>query len=101
MAGIGVTGDESWLEARCAGAPADLRERVRQFALGGVPAGTRAERLAGAARTALDRVLTQGQDRAVALDLLAADALITLALAAQAEADPAGLDRFAAELLGD
>lgn len=35
----------------------------------------------------------------MALDLLAADALITLALVAQAEQDPAGLRALAADLL--
>jgi hypothetical protein len=38
-------------------------------------------------------------DRSVALDLLAADALITLALLAQAEADPGDLGPFAEQLL--
>lgn len=96
-----MTDGDLWLGAHCAGAPAALYERVRHFA--GQP-GSGApwpRRLAAGARAALDRVLAQGQGRSVALDLLAADALITLALAAQAEAAPADLDRFAAELLGD
>ena len=38
-------------------------------------------------------------DRSVALDLLAADALITLALLAQAEQAPAALGAFATSLL--
>jgi len=46
-------------------------------------------------------VLVRPGDRSVALDLLAADALVTLALKAQAAHDPASLDRFAGELLGD
>ena len=96
-----MTDDDRWLEARCAGAPADLRERVRQLARVREPGRTRADRLARAARTALEQVLSRGQARVVALDLLAADALITLALEAQAEAAPTELDRFAAELLGD
>jgi hypothetical protein len=38
-------------------------------------------------------------DRSAALDLLAADALITLALLAQAERDPASLHQFASSLV--
>jgi hypothetical protein len=55
--------------------------------------------LAAAASRALDRVVTHPGDRSIALDLLAADALITLALLAQAEDGPAELDEFATSLL--
>ena len=58
------------------------------------------ERLAGAARAALDAVLARPGDRSVALDLLTADALVTLALKAQAACDPGLLAGFAGELLG-
>jgi hypothetical protein len=44
-------------------------------------------------------VLVHAGDRSVALDLLAADALVTLALLAQAQRNPAGLASFAAEVL--
>ncbi len=37
----------------------------------------------------------------MALDLLAADALVTLALLAQAQREPAGLGAFAAAVLRD
>ena len=57
------------------------------------------EALAQAGRGALDQVLVHAGDRSVALDLLAADALVTLALLAQAERNPAGLASFAAEVL--
>ena len=60
-----------------------------------------AERLAGSARHALDRVLARGGDRSVALDLLAADALVTLALLAQAQEAPERLGAFAAAVLRD
>jgi hypothetical protein len=53
------------------------------------------ERLAAAGRRALALVERGPGDRASALDLLAADALITLALLAQAEQAPAGLAAFA------
>jgi len=55
--------------------------------------------LAAAARAALDQALASSGGRAVALDLLAADALVTLALLAQAEQAPQRLDGFAASML--
>lgn len=58
-----------------------------------------AERLAGAARSALTAAAAQSGGRAAALDLLAADALVTLALLRQAEEEPAMLQAFATRLL--
>jgi len=55
--------------------------------------------LALAGGQALEQVVTHPGDRSVALDLLAADALITLALLAQAQEDPAELGAFAASIL--
>lgn len=57
------------------------------------------DRLAEAGRQALAGVLAHPGDRDAALDLLAADALITLALLARAEAAPAELGDFAAALV--
>ncbi len=57
--------------------------------------------LAGAGGKALDRVLTRAGDRSVALDLLAADALVTLALLALAQSSPDRLGAFAASVLRD
>lgn len=59
------------------------------------------EALAASGRRALDRVLARGGDRSVALDLLAADALVTLALLAQAQQAPERLGAFAAAVLRD
>jgi hypothetical protein len=59
------------------------------------------EALAQSGRKALDRVLARAGDRSVALDLLAADALVTLALLAQAQASPERLGDFAAAVLRD
>lgn len=59
------------------------------------------EVLAASGRRALDRVLARAGDRSVALDLLAADALVTLALLAQAQQAPERLGAFAAALLRD
>ena len=67
-----------------------------------VPAAdaTHAAALARAATAALDEVARQPGGRGAALDLLAADALVTLALLAQAEADPVAASRdFATRLL--
>jgi hypothetical protein len=55
--------------------------------------------LASAGQTALDDVLAHAGDRSAALDLLAADALITLALLAQAETAPDRLEEFATSIL--
>jgi hypothetical protein len=57
--------------------------------------------LARAGREALEQVVQHPGDRSVALDLLAADALITLALLAQAQDAPAELGAFAASILRD
>jgi len=57
--------------------------------------------LARSGRRALDWVLARAGDRSVALDLLAADALVTLALLAQAESAPERLDDFATGVLRD
>ena len=55
--------------------------------------------LAAAAHRALAAVAEQPGDRSAALDLLAADALITLALLKQAQDDAGGLHDFATRLL--
>ena len=63
------------------------------------PAEALPNRLARAGGKALQSVLAHEGDRSVALDLLSADALITLALLAQAERDPDHLEAFAAGLV--
>lgn len=58
--------------------------------------------LARAGRHALAFVAAHPDgDRSIALDLLAADALITLALLARAQAAPDALEDFASSLLRD
>ncbi len=91
-----VLGD--WLDRHTSQAPAALRTRVREYALA-AGGETRAGTLAAAGQYALDRVLSHPGDRSAALDLLAADALITLALQAQAQDAPEGLEEFAASVL--
>ncbi len=58
-----------------------------------------AERLLAAGDAALRAALVAPGDRAAALDLLSADALITLALVARAEAEPEALEAFARKAL--
>jgi hypothetical protein len=88
-----------WVERHTSQAPTALRARVQQHvaAVDGEPAVPVG--LARAARQALDQVLIHPGDRSVALDLLAADALVTLALLAQAQRAPEGLSDFAGSIL--
>ena len=84
-----------WAEQRTKGAPQFLRARVVALvSMAALPPGNVPERLA----LALENVCKHPGDRTVALDLLAADALITMALLAQAELDPTALGEFAERL---
>ncbi len=74
---------------------------MRDHLAGAGPDAASPEVLARSGRKALDRVLARGGDRSVALDLLAADALVTLALLAQAQTSPERLGDFAAAVLRD
>jgi hypothetical protein len=106
----------AWLDRYTSRSPAALGERARAHAVAAASeTGSEAasetgsgavaeaesvpEVLARGARRALTGVLAQPGDRSAALDLLAGDALITLALLAQAEAAPQELGRFARALL--
>ncbi|MGH7528092.1 MAG: hypothetical protein ACREMX_15465 [Gemmatimonadales bacterium] len=88
-----------WLDRHTSRAPAVLRARVRDYALASASDATHPDALAQAAGRALGRVVAHPGDRSVALDLLAADALITLALLAQAQSVPERLGDFAASML--
>lgn len=89
----------AWAEDHTLEAPQFLRARVVALtSMRSLPPGTIPERLAYAGRRALENVCKHPGDRTVALDLLAADALITMALQAQAELDPANLADFATRL---
>lgn len=81
---------EAWFAARTAGAPARLLAASTAWWHGAAGA-TVGERLAVAGRRALDAAIASGTTRDAALDLLAADALITLALLAAGQADPMAL----------
>lgn len=87
-----------WLDQHTSQAPTELRARVKQYAA--AASGPNLSRtLAAAAQAALARVLAHSGDRSIALDLLAADALITLALLAEAETAPERLDELATAVL--
>lgn len=88
-----------WLERHTAAGPPALRARVHQHGLAAPRDQPAPAALALAGREALERVVRHPGDRSVALDLLAADALITLALLAQAQHAPEQLGAFAASIL--
>lgn len=94
-----MTGARDWTLHHTAAAPRRLAARVLDL-LGDPPAEADvAEALARAGQAALEGVVSRPGDRSVALDLLAADALITLALLARAKDAPHDLGRFAESLL--
>lgn len=99
MSDDGNTGLDRWLAERSARGPAVLRARVLEHAAAVGEADSWPERVALAAERVLAIVEEHPGDRAIALDLLAADALITLALLAQAERVPERLGQFAESLL--
>jgi hypothetical protein len=88
-----------WLDQHTSQAPAALRARVREHVGQSAAPGPLPVALAAAGRHALGRVVDHPGDRSVALDLLAADALVTLALLAQAQAAPDRLGEFATAVL--
>jgi hypothetical protein len=72
---------------------------VRDYALARHASADLPAALAAAGQDMLERVAQHPGDRSVALDLLAADALITLALLAQAQLAPDRLGAFADSIL--
>jgi len=98
MAGERVTRVLDWFYQVSAGAPAALQARAAQYLDLAEPDLDLATSLAAAATLALRATLEHPGGRDVALDLLAADALVTLALQAQATSDPGQLAEFAAAL---
>lgn len=94
-----MTDDEAWFADRTHGAPDRLRVAATTWwqQSRGVSRGTR---LTAAGQSALDSAIAAGSTRHAALDLLAADALITLALLAEAEASPGALGDAARHIRG-
>ncbi|HWZ27330.1 MAG TPA: hypothetical protein VNX15_02125 [Gemmatimonadales bacterium] len=90
----------AWLSGRRPVPPKALAERLTETV--GDEAGAPPATLAGLGARVLDRVAqATPQDRRQALDLLAADALVTYAFEAQAEADVRGLSRLAERVSGE
>lgn len=93
-----MTPAEAWLRERLSDTPPELLGAM----IAALPAGAEEaadapvpDVLAAAAVALLERVCASPGGRDEALPLLAADALLTHALEAQAEADPAGVAEFA------
>ena len=82
--------DAQWFAELTVRAPEALRARVEEYFVA-TGDGDLAARLATAGDRALSAATKAGARRVAALDLLAADALITLALLLQAERGPASL----------
>jgi len=93
-----VSAARDWFVQESAGAPPALRERAGRLLEGLLPSGDVARDLADASTRALSSALACPADRSAALDLLAADALVTLALKARAALAPGELAAFAATL---
>jgi hypothetical protein len=93
-----------WLDSRRPAPTPTLRahlERRVSLAPAGDGEGALPDHLAAAARELLDRVLSRpAAGRELALDLLAADALVTYAFEAQAEEDPGRLVELARRVAG-
>jgi hypothetical protein len=85
----GTMTDDAWFAQHTDGAPPRLRERADAFFRNTAPDAL-PRRLAIAANAALTTA-SGATSREAALDLLAADALITLALLAAGERNPASL----------
>lgn len=84
---------QSWLAERIAGAPADLAARMAR-AVADSERASIADTLAAAAWQCLQLSLRDPAQRASALDLLAADALLTHACEAAAAEGPEALAAF-------
>lgn len=87
--------EDAWLAQRLADVPPRLAAAVRELTQGGG-----ADALADAALAAFERVASGGARRAGALDLLAADALLTYAFEAAADVETGGSAAASLELAG-
>ncbi|MFI5210626.1 MAG: hypothetical protein ACHQ2E_09290 [Gemmatimonadales bacterium] len=88
-----------WIDRHTAAAPAALRDRVAALTAPLRGRSDLASALAAVGRATVEQVIASSGDRREALNLLAADGLVTLSLLAQAQADPAGLASWSATLL--
>ena len=88
----------AWLDGRDPPAPATVRGVMDALLEGTTPSDSLPDRLAAAALAGLDAVVRQPSRRGTATTLLAADALLTYACEAAAEAGLDELQRLTAEL---
>jgi hypothetical protein len=96
-----VTEPNLWIEGRRPALPPSLQQEIEAALARHDPGtGSLAERLAGAGIAALGQVASSDQGRQGALPLLAADALITYACEAAAEAEAAGHDGAVKRITG-
>ncbi len=86
----------AWLDARESPPPPELRQRMAE-ALANVKSETVPGALAEGALACLEATVARPEERASALDLLAADALLTYALEAAADLGAETLRRIAEE----
>lgn len=86
----------SWLAERLADAPDTLRDRMLDAVANASGSGATHDVLANAAALCLERAMSEQARRASALNLLAADALMTHACEAAAEAGSDVLATFTA-----
>lgn len=89
-----MTDLDRWLDGRRPAAPAELRRAIDECVDQSDGFGSIHDRLATAGVRALERAVNSVGDRSSASLLLAADALLTYACEAAAEAGPAELDRL-------
>ncbi len=82
----------AWLQAKIAESPAPLQERLREAVAGIDPAADLPGAMLAAARDLLEDVRERLESRDAALDLLAADGLLTLACELTASSDPETLE---------
>ncbi|MGD2216041.1 MAG: hypothetical protein PVJ64_04770 [Gemmatimonadales bacterium] len=84
--------DVAGLQSKIADSPLPLRERLAEVIAGIDPAVDLADALLAAARQLLEDVRDRLESRDAALDLLAADGLLTLACEVAAASDPETLE---------
>jgi hypothetical protein len=89
----------AWLDRHIAAAPPALRDRLVALTTALRGHHDLAPALAEAGRATVERVIASRGDRSEALNLLAADGLLTLSLLAKSESDPVELARWSAALL--
>jgi hypothetical protein len=93
-----MTDPGRWLDARRPPAPPSIREAMDPWLREADPNEALHRRLALAGIRALEAVVARPSERNTATALLAADALLTYACEAAAEAGPHALDRLTGEL---